>query len=51
MCHLDVVPVEWRKEYYMGECGGFPRIRAVVSFVCQSARDLSQHLRVFPNVN
>jgi hypothetical protein len=44
--HLDVVPVEWRREYYMGEGGGFPRIRAVVSLVCQSARGLSQHPRV-----
>jgi len=44
--HLDVVPVEWCREYYMGEGGGFPRVRAVVSFVCQSARGLSQHPRV-----
>jgi hypothetical protein len=39
------------REYYMGEGGGFPRVRAVVSLVCQSARGLSQHPRVFPNVN
>jgi len=25
---------ERRKEYYMGEGGGFPRVRAVVSLVC-----------------
>jgi hypothetical protein len=31
--HLDVAPVEWRKVYYMGEGGDFPRIRAVVSQV------------------
>jgi hypothetical protein len=31
--HLDVAPMEWRKVYYMGEGGGFPRIRAVVSQV------------------
>jgi len=49
--HLDVASAEWRKEYYMGEGGGFPRVRAVVSFVCQSARGLSQHPRVFPNAN
>jgi len=24
MCHLDVVLVEWRREYYMGEGDGFP---------------------------
>jgi hypothetical protein len=44
--HLDVVLVEWRREYYMGEGGGFPQVRAVVSLVCQSARGLSQHPRV-----
>jgi hypothetical protein len=31
--HLDVAPVEWRIVYYMGEGGGFPRVRAVVSQV------------------
>jgi len=50
-CHLDVASVESCKEYYMGEDGGFPRVWAVVSFVCQSARGLSQHPRVFPNAN
>jgi hypothetical protein len=49
--HLDVVPKMWRREYYMGEGGGFPRVRARVCLVVQSARGLSQHPRVFPNVN
>jgi hypothetical protein len=31
--HLDVAPVEWRRIYYMGEGGGFPWVRAVVSQV------------------
>jgi hypothetical protein len=31
--HLDVAPVERRKIYYMGEGGGFPWVRAVVSQV------------------
>jgi hypothetical protein len=31
--HLDVAHVEWCKVYYMGEGGGFPRVRAVVSQV------------------
>jgi hypothetical protein len=31
--HLDVVLVEWCRVYYMGEGGGFPRIRAMVSQV------------------
>jgi len=49
--HLDVASVVRRREYYMGEGGGFPRVRAVVSQVVQSARGVSQHPRVFPNVN
>jgi hypothetical protein len=49
--HLDVASAERCREYYMGEGGGFPRVRAVVSLVVQSARGLSQHPRVFPNVN
>ncbi len=39
--HLDVVPETWRREYYMGEGGGFPQVRAVVCLVLQSARGLS----------
>jgi hypothetical protein len=31
--HLDVAPMEMRRVYYMGEGGGFPRVRAVVSLV------------------
>jgi len=27
--HWDVVPETWRREYYMGEGGDFPRVRAV----------------------
>jgi len=49
--HLDVASVESCRVYYMGEGGGFPRVRAVVSLVCQSARGLYQHPRVFSNVN
>jgi hypothetical protein len=32
-CHLDVAPVEKCREYYKGEGGGSPEVRAVVSFV------------------
>ncbi len=32
--HLDVGAVERCKVYYKGEGGGFPQVRAVVSFVC-----------------
>jgi hypothetical protein len=31
--HFDVVPMERRREYYKGEGGGFPQVRAVVSLV------------------
>ncbi len=31
--HSDVGAAERRREYYMGEGGGFPQIRAVVSLV------------------
>jgi hypothetical protein len=31
--HSDVGVAERRREYYMGEGGGFPRVRAVVSLV------------------
>ncbi len=31
--HLDAGAMERRREYYMGEGGGFPRVRAVVSLV------------------
>jgi hypothetical protein len=45
--HLDVAC----RVYYMGEGGGFPWIRAMVSLVCKSARGLSQHPKVFLNAN
>jgi hypothetical protein len=48
--HSDVAYAVRCREYYMGEGGGFPRIRAVMSQVVQVARGLSQHPRVFPNV-
>jgi hypothetical protein len=50
-CHLDIASAESYREYYMGEGGGFPRVRAVVSQVSPSARGLSQHPMVFSNVN
>jgi hypothetical protein len=51
LCHLDVASIASCREYYMREGGGFPRVRTVVSFVCQSARGLSQHPKVFLNAN
>jgi len=32
--HLDVGPMERCRVYYKGKGGGFPQVRAVVSFVC-----------------
>jgi len=49
--HLDVTSAESCRKYYMGEGGGFPRVRAMVSEVVQVACGLSKHPRVFPNVN
>jgi hypothetical protein len=49
--HLDAGVVEQRKEYYMGEGGGFPRIRAVVSQVSPCCSWLVPTSREIPNVN
>jgi hypothetical protein len=35
--HLDVAPMERCREYYKGEGGGFPQVRAVVSLVSPSS--------------
>jgi hypothetical protein len=35
-CHLDVGLVEKHRVYYKGEGGGFPQVRAVVSFMSPS---------------
>jgi hypothetical protein len=51
LCHSDVASATNRREYYMGEGGGFPRVRAVVSLVCPSARGKSQHQRVSRMLN
>jgi hypothetical protein len=50
-CHSGASAAEWHKEYYREDGGGTSRVWAVVCFVVQSARGLSQHPRVFPNVN
>jgi len=51
LCHLNVASVTSHREYYMGEGGGFPRVRAVVSLVCPNARGKSQHPKGSQNVN
>jgi hypothetical protein len=40
-CHSDVASMESCGEYYMGEGGGFPSVRAMVSQMSPSARGLS----------
>jgi hypothetical protein len=49
--HSDVGAVGKRKEYYMGEGGGFPGVRAVVSQVSSCCPWLVPTPRVLPNVN
>jgi hypothetical protein len=51
MCHSDVASATSRREYYKGEGGGFPRVRAVLNLVCPSARGKSQHPRVSRMLN
>jgi hypothetical protein len=49
LCHLDVASTASCREYYMGEGGGFPRVRAMVSLVCPSARGLFETPKGVPN--
>jgi hypothetical protein len=48
--HLDASAVEQRREYYMGEGGGFPRVLAVVNQVSQCCPWFVPTPRVFPKV-
>jgi hypothetical protein len=50
-CHSSASAAEWHRVYYKEDGGGTSRVRAVVCLMVQSARGLSQHPRVFPNVN
>jgi hypothetical protein len=49
--HLDAGAAKQRREYYMGEGGGFPRIWAMVSQVSPCCPWLVPTLEVFPKVN
>jgi hypothetical protein len=49
--HLDVGVAEQCREYYMGEGGDFPQVRAVVSQVSSCCPWLVPTPRVFPKVN
>ncbi len=50
-CHLDASAAERRREYYMGEGGGFPRVRAVVSQVSPGLPMVRSNTKSVPNVN
>jgi hypothetical protein len=49
--HLDASAVERRREYYMGEGDGFPRVRAVVSLVSLGLPVACPSTKVLQNVN
>jgi hypothetical protein len=49
--HLDADAVERRREYYMGEGGGFPRVRVVVSLVSPELPVACPNTKVLQNVN
>jgi hypothetical protein len=49
--HSDVGAVERRREYYMGEGGGFPRVRAMVSLVSPELPVACPSTKVLQNVN
>ncbi len=49
--HSDVGVVDKCKEYYMGEGGGFPRVRAVVSLMSLESPVACSSTKVLPNVN
>jgi hypothetical protein len=49
--HLDAGAVERRKEYYMGEGGGFPQVRAVVSLVSSELPVACFNTKGLQNVN
>jgi hypothetical protein len=50
-CHSNVASAKSCKEYYMGEGGGFPRVRAMVGQVNPSCPWLVPAPKVFLNVN
>jgi hypothetical protein len=49
--HSDVGATERRKEYYMGEGGGFPQVRAVVSLVNPKSPVVCPSTKVLQNAN
>jgi hypothetical protein len=49
--HSDVGAAERHREYYMGEGGGFPRVRAMVSLVSLELPVICPSTKVLQNVN
>ncbi len=49
--HSDVGAAERRREYYMGEGGGFPQVRAVVSLVNPKSPVVCPSTKVLQNAN
>jgi hypothetical protein len=49
--HSDVSTMRKHREYYMGEGGGFPRVRAVVSQVSLCYPKLVPTPKMISNVN
>jgi hypothetical protein len=49
--HSDAGAMERRREYYMGEGGGFPRVQAVVSLMSPESLVACPSTKVLPNVN
>jgi hypothetical protein len=49
--HLDAGAVERHRKYYVGEGGGFPRARAVVSLVSPESPVAYPSTKVLQNVN
>jgi hypothetical protein len=50
-CHSDVASTGKRREYYKGEGGGFPRVRAMVSQVNTRLPVACPNTKSVPNVN
>jgi len=50
-CHSDASVTERRREYYMGEGGGFPWVQAVMSQVSPGLPVAWSNTKSVPNVN
>jgi hypothetical protein len=48
-CHSEIAPMGSCREYYMGEGGGFPRVRAMVSQVSPRSPVVSPNTKMVQN--